>query len=462
MNIDVNAHGGGRDFWIGSLFSFVVHALIVVVLVVALSIETDDEREDQQESMEVVLDETIHQAQPEVEAVEPETEETQEPVEQRPEEVAQEVQEEEETIDDDDEMPDDSPLDRYAVDQVTDDEEPEQADHVSDQAHRTEEETVAEITTIEDVEPTDDPESVEQDADTEREIAMQTLEQEFEEPDLVDVEEFDEPEEIEEIEEIEELDESDDLEEPEELAEPLEEFADETPTREYRDPSEMILGPREEDADLDVAESIDRQSVFERDVAKAREVLERKPGETSEQRPRQGRRLLSSWRENEEAMRANLENFIPHIQPGNHTSVNARAAPHASYIARMHRTIHPRWAESFIPRVSRNFSSSDAINDRSLEVVIEIVIDAASGEVVETGRARPSGHDLFDAEAANVARSVSPQPEPPDSMVSPDGKVYIHWTFWRDQRRCGTFGARIYRLEEGGQRRQINGSSGGG
>ena len=464
MNMDGKSQQG-IDFGIGALFSMALHALLLLILVLGLSIEADDEPAQEEESMEVVLDDTppplseSETVEPIDDAMEPDIEE---PLEQEEEELALETPpEEEEEEEPSEDPPEDTPLDRYAVDQVTDDEEPDEADHVSDEAHRTEEETIAEVTTTEDVEPEDDPEAMEQEADTEREIAMHTPEEEFEEPDLVDAEEFDEPEEFDESEELdepEELDEQPDTEEFQDLSpedsEPQEAIAEDE-TREYRDPNEMFLAADSSDEVSEVEQPAERESIFEQDAATAREVLERKPGTSGEERPRRGRRLLSNWRDNEAAMRANLENFVPHIQPGNHTSVNARAAAHASYIARIHRNIHPKWAESFIPRMSRNFSSSDPINDQSLEVVVEIVIDASSGEVVETGRARPSGHDLFDAEASNIARAVGPQPDPPESIVSPDGKVYIHWTFWRDQRRCGTFGASIYRLQESGEQRRI-------
>ena len=29
-------------------------------------------------------------------------------------------------------------------------------------------------------------------------------------------------------------------------------------------------------------------------------------------------------------------------------------------------------------------------------------------------------------------------------MRSPDGKAYIHWTYWRDQRQCGVFGVKVF------------------
>jgi hypothetical protein len=79
---------------------------------------------------------------------------------------------------------------------------------------------------------------------------------------------------------------------------------------------------------------------------------------------------------------------------------------------------------------------------------------------VETGLAAPAGHTLFNAEALTVSQKIGNQPDPPPSIVSPDGKVYIHWTYWRDQRQCGTFGARIFRVQAEEERRQVGGEWG--
>ncbi len=457
----------GNDFWVGALCSVAIHAVVIVFLVVGFYAE-DDEVDETERAVEVFLDEEPPMPQPE-EALDEESlamvEEEQlslpqdPPPEEHLEEDEHEEEEEEEEEQQEQQEPEDTPLDRYAVDQITDDEEPDEADHLSDEAHRTEEETVAEITTIEDVEHHLDPEALEQEADTELEMAMQVPEEEFEVPDVVDIEEFDE-EQIEDPVEEEAIEEKEEREEEEPVEEvAMEEPAESTPEMDYRDPAEMFVDPeRERETPVIDEEVTDRETLFGRRASTAREVLkddaEAREAAREKSRP-QGRRLLANWRENEEAMRASLENFLPHVQPGNHTSVNARAAAHASYINRIHRSIHPKWAGSFIPRVSRNFSSRDPINDMNLMVIVEIVIDADSGEVVEVGRGRPSGNDLFDAEAMNIARAVGDQPDPPDSIISPDGNVYIHWRFWRDQRRCGTFGASIYRLQEEEERRQI-------
>ncbi len=392
----------GEELGVGFLLSLALHVVVAMLLgwwlVDGDTGETEPE-EEEEPSMEVVLDE------------EEPWEESDAPLEQM-----------EEPKDDDEEEHEEEPRDieereRYAVEQEVDGEMPEEADHISEDHHRAEEEMVAEETTLEEVEIPEETESEEQERDTERELAMEAPEQDDDEEVVEDVEE----------------DSADvEKEEQESMA--------------FRDPSEMM-----EPAEVDKEEmtEADREAIFGSDAERRQAVMEASEGAEGAEPSRQGRQLLANWRENEEAMRASLENFVPHIQPGNHTSVNAYADPHANYIARLHREIHPKWAESFLPRISRAFSSRHDINDPSLETVIEIVIDPAKGEVVETGRVQPSGVEIFDAEALNITRNLQRVDDAPESMISEDGKIYVHWTFWRDQRQCGTFGARIYERHDG-------------
>ncbi len=401
----------GKDLGVGFILSIGMHVVLVVLLIWWIG-EADDpvttvEEEEEEESMEVVLDDDEPWEEP--------------PAPPAPEEEApQEVVEEEEEIEEVE--PDDQQ--RYAVEQESDDEVPDEADHISEEAHATEEETVAEETTLEDVEIPEETESEEQQREVDREMAMEAPEEESEQEEIDD-------------DEIAEDERDDDAD-----AE-----AEEEEARAFRDPSEMMEPDQQMHGEVQEA---DREAIFGSDSERREAVLEEGQEGREGGGGRQGRRLLSNWRENEEAMRASLENFVPHIQPGNHTSVNAYAAPHAEYIARLHREIHPKWAEGFVPRVSRAFSSRHEVNDPTLETVIEIVIDANEEKVVETGRVQPSGVEIFDAEALNITRNLERVDNPPESMVSPDGKIYLHWTFWRDQRLCGTFGAQIFEREAGG------------
>lgn len=467
MNIDLHSQEG-RDFLLGLGISIVVHVAVVIVLLMSWLVEESERAEEEPEeerAVEVVLEdfeeppeeekELASLENVESESVEPDIEP---PVEE--EEVAdqQEEPEEEEEVETPEEeilepepaeevepleLPDEALLELYAVDQETNEEEPLEADHISDQANKVEEETVAEITTLEEIpHPEDEPEAPLDESETELEMAMLSPE-EFIEPEFIDPNILDEVEEPAEDESFEE--EQEEQEEQQEVV--PQEF------REYLDPSQMIADrgdPRPE-----VSNPQD-ESLFEVGQQRFDQLFEQERQEAISRQAPKGRRLLSRWRENEESLRASLENFLPHIQTGNHTSVNARAAAHASYIARIHRHIHANWALRFLPSLQSTYSNAHPLNNMELTTVVEIVIDAQSGEVLETGRVIPSGNTLFDGEALITAREIGRHPDPPAEIVSPDGKVYIHWTFWRDQRQCGSFGARIYRLDDESGRRAIS------
>lgn len=457
-----------RDLVLGAGISLLVHAAVVAALIISwvlnLTADNADELEkDEEPSVEVVLEDVDDEQQPQAELAMNEPWRT-EPVEPEPdvvreedeeeeeeEEAVEEPQEQEEEEEQDlAEPPDDSLLERYAVDQQTNEEEPVEADHISDQAHKVEEETVADVTTLQDVPtPEDDLEAPLDESETELEMAMRSP-KEFVEPDLIDPNAFEELEAPPSQEFVkEELEEQEAQEEQEEQEEVLVQEV-----KEYLDPSQMIV----DGGDRETERPKERENrLFELDQARMERLFEQQEQEAAQKQSPRGRRLLSRWRENEESLRASLENFLPHIQTGNHTSVNARAAAHASYIARIHRYIHANWAMRFLPSLQSTYSNAHPLNDMSLSTVVEIVIDAQTGQVLETGRVTPSGNTLFDGEALITAREIGVHPEPPASIVSPDGKIYIHWTFWRDQRQCGSFGVRIYRLQDQGQRRSIIG-----
>lgn len=457
MNIELHTQEG-RDFFLGLGVSIVVHLAVVLVLLISWVMDTRADEEDDQDlfeepSVEVILEEEEDEValamaeQPlleehlEPERERPMEEEEEEPIQEAPEE--EEIVEEEEEAEEADEFeaPDPELYEHYAVDQETNEEEPLEADHISDQAHKVEEETVADVTTLEDVPtPEEELEAPLDESETELEMAMMSPE-ELQEPEFIDpniVEELDEPP-------SEEIVEEDQEEQEESTAQEA---------REYLDPSELFAdqGDRSPERPHDT-----ERTLFEADRDRLRELFEQEERQGSQRQNPRGRRLLSSWKENEESLRASLENFLPHVQTGNHTSVNARAAAHASYIARMHRYIHANWALGFLPRVQNAYSNAHPLNDMSLSTIVEIVIDAQTGEVLETGPVMSSGNTIFDGEALLTAREIGRHPEPPSSIVSPDGKVYIHWTFWRDQRQCGSFGVRIYRLQGEGERRSISG-----
>ena len=156
------------------------------------------------------------------------------------------------------------------------------------------------------------------------------------------------------------------------------------------------------------------------------------------------RRLFANHAEKQRALKGSLENMIPEIQPGNHTSVNAHRSVYVGYINALHRRIHARWAGRFLIMLDTQYPRSHPMQDPTLGVTLEFVIDAKTGEFEEVTVVQTSGQLQFDAEAITTAWAIGPRPNPPPQIVSQNGKIYVHWTFWRDGRQCGVFGASIY------------------
>ena len=140
-----------------------------------------------------------------------------------------------------------------------------------------------------------------------------------------------------------------------------------------------------------------------------------------------------------------VENFVPEVKPGNQTALNTRAAPFAAYLARMHRSIHELWGFGQLEEWDEKPGSSP-YNNRNLVTELEFVLNG-DGTIDRIGVARSSGLLEYDVAAVDVAYTAGPFPDPPREIRSANGKIYVHWHFFRDERQCATSGADPYILE---------------
>ncbi len=143
-------------------------------------------------------------------------------------------------------------------------------------------------------------------------------------------------------------------------------------------------------------------------------------------------------------VRSALENFIPEVRPGNQTALNTRAAPFAAFIARMHRSIHQLWGFGALENWDE-LPSTSPLNDESLMNKLEIVLNR-DGTIDKVTPVRTSKYLPFDAAAIDVVFSAGPYPEPPREIRSANGKIYVHWSFFRDGRQCATSGVDYFIL----------------
>jgi hypothetical protein len=148
------------------------------------------------------------------------------------------------------------------------------------------------------------------------------------------------------------------------------------------------------------------------------------------------------WRK----FRASVENFVDRVKPGNQTALNAAASPFAAYLAEIHRSIHREFAMRFLrglPLVGGAFA------DPTLVTRLEIVINQ-DGTLHQVGVVQTSGFTPFDYGAWNSVMRSAPYPEPPKRILSGDGRVYMRWDFYNNERQCGTFNAEPFILPNPG------------
>jgi TonB family protein len=156
----------------------------------------------------------------------------------------------------------------------------------------------------------------------------------------------------------------------------------------------------------------------------------------------QGQDRQRQWRK----FRAAIENFVPNVQPGEQTALNTAASPFANYLATVHRRIHREFAHRFLANLP---IAGGPFGDRTLNATLEIVING-DGTLHQVGITQTSGFLPFDYGAFNAVERAAPYPAPPRKILSGDGRVYVHWGFYRNERQCGTFNARPFILPHPG------------
>ncbi|HVR61228.1 MAG TPA: HEAT repeat domain-containing protein [Polyangia bacterium] len=119
-----------------------------------------------------------------------------------------------------------------------------------------------------------------------------------------------------------------------------------------------------------------------------------------------------------------------HAEPG-------IAAPGAegNFLRAVHGQVHRRWADNFL-RLAETLPARDPLNDRDRAAEADVVI-SADGQSVTTKMIKPSGLAGFDDAIGDVLRDSLPFPAPAVELLSDDDTVHLHWTFARDDRRCG-------------------------
>jgi TonB family protein len=146
-----------------------------------------------------------------------------------------------------------------------------------------------------------------------------------------------------------------------------------------------------------------------------------------------------------ERWRSAIENYVSSVKPGNQTALNTARVPFASYLNAMHNRIHPIFADNFLETLD-GLPANHPLNDQHLITRLEIVL-TKQGHLQRMGVVRTSGITAFDIAALDAVSRASPFGPAPSAIVSPDGNVYLHWEFHRDEVfACSTMNARPFIL----------------
>ncbi len=154
-----------------------------------------------------------------------------------------------------------------------------------------------------------------------------------------------------------------------------------------------------------------------------------------------------SWQaSNFQRWRSAIENYVTSVKPGNQTALNTAAVPFATYLNSMHNRIHPIFADSFLLSLD-SLPPGNPLNDQHLITRLEIVL-SRDGHLVRMGVVKTSGVTAFDIAALDSVERASPFGPAPSAIISPDGRVYLHWEFHRDEiYACSTMNARPFILK---------------
>jgi TonB family protein len=153
-----------------------------------------------------------------------------------------------------------------------------------------------------------------------------------------------------------------------------------------------------------------------------------------------------SWvASNFDRWRSAIENYVSSVKEGNQTALNTARVPFATYLNGMHERIHPIFAESFLQSLD-SLPATHPLNDQQLVTRLEIVL-SKEGRLKRMGVVKLSGVTAFDVAALDAVDRAAPFGPAPDAIVSPDGNVYLHWEFHRNEiYACSTMGARPFIL----------------
>jgi hypothetical protein len=165
------------------------------------------------------------------------------------------------------------------------------------------------------------------------------------------------------------------------------------------------------------------------------------------------RETVRTHAETSEAPRVRTEKSAPPLGSAtadNQLPLNNAAVPFATYLNAMHNRIHPEFADRALGKLD-SLPRTHPLNDRTLRTRVEIVVDGTSGAISKVAVVVPSRLVGFDVLVVDSLMRAGPFTQPPSTIRSADGNVYMHWDFTRDEVfACSTMHVRPFLLATAG------------
>jgi len=137
--------------------------------------------------------------------------------------------------------------------------------------------------------------------------------------------------------------------------------------------------------------------------------------------------------------------YHPVLAPANAHVIGDAALTFAEYLNAMHRKLHPIFADTLLAGLDK-LPPDNPLQDRSLNVTVEVVLEGATGKIVQGRVVRGSRSTAFDLATLRALEHAAPFGPAPKAIRSFDGNVHLQWELRRDAMACSTLGVHPFLL----------------
>ena len=121
------------------------------------------------------------------------------------------------------------------------------------------------------------------------------------------------------------------------------------------------------------------------------------------------------------------DDYLPEVDPGKSTLLNANRYKHADFFLRVKRAVEKQWHPAELYRTRDPSGSAYGVKDRY--TVLKVTL-SEKGRVIDLATTRNSGLDFMDQEARQAFERAQPFPNPPDGLLNPKNEIVFEFGFY--------------------------------